>query len=251
MRNGRSTLPNRRARPMLPTVPMELPPRYHEDWRAPFYSAIADRLGPGMTVLDLGSGRAPTVGPQGRPQGVRYVGFDVSEQELLAAGDGMYDEMIVDDAAHRVRSLEERIDLVVSWQVLEHIRPLSLAIGNLYAYLKPEGSLVALFSGRWGFFSVINQLIPDRVGLPLVSRVNRREEMKQPVFPAHYDRCWYGALNAEFAGWGSVAITPMYRAANYLTFSPAAMRIYIKYEDFVCKRRIRNLATHYLVIATK
>src|SRR5215218_1572274 len=135
-----------------------LPPRYLFDWRAPFDHAIEARLAPGITVLDIGSGRNPAVALSSRPDDVTYIGLDVSSDELSAAEPGSYDEHVVVDAARLYEPLRGRADLAVSWQVLEHVRDLRATIDNIGAYLKPGGVFISLFSGSFSAFGVINQL---------------------------------------------------------------------------------------------
>lgn len=204
-----------------------------------------------MTVLDIGSGRAPSVPLEQRPPDTHYIGLDLSEAELRAARVGVYDEIVVGDAARPIGGLEGRIDLAVSWQVFEHIRPLRAALDNLHTYLLPDATLITLVSGRWACFSVINRIVPDRIGHPLVARLNRREEMNRPVFPAYYDQCSHRALGQALEGWSSVTILPLYRGATYFGFSSLLTRLYLSYENATVRHTLANLATHYLVVATK
>lgn len=203
------------------------------------------------TVLDIGSGRVPSMRLEARPSGVTYIGMDLSGEELAAAGPGVYDEAVVGDICVPVNALEGRVDLAVSWQVLEHVSSLQSAVDNIHAYLRPGGHFVALFSGSWAVFSLVNRMLPNRVGLPLVSKLNRREEMNRPAFPAHYDQCWHSALERAFGSWASVNITPLYHGATYFHFSEPLQRAYLVYENLLVKRGVRNLATHYLVTAEK
>ena len=131
-----------------------LRPRYTTDWQAPFEAAIAERLVPGMTILDIGSGRLPSIKLAQRPPRTRYIGLDISEPGVPAASEGAYDDIIVSNAAHFVPHLADRVDLAVSWQVLEHVRPLADAVAHVRCYLKPGGAFVSLLSGRWASFSV-------------------------------------------------------------------------------------------------
>lgn len=229
----------------------DLPERYRADWQAPFYSEVRSRLADASHVLDIGSGRVPTVLPADRPSGLTYVGLDLSAAELAEAGPGSYDETVVGSVADAVPELEGRFDLAVSWQVLEHVKPLPDALRNIHGYLKPGGEFVALFSGSWSAFAVVNRVLPDRIGLPLVAKLNRREQMNRPVFPAHYDKCWYSALEGMLAPWSSVSVTPLYQGARYFSFSPWAQRLYLRYEEFAMRRHLDNLATHYLLVATR
>lgn len=236
---------------MVEASPVELPARYATRWRDPFEAAIAQRRDTATAILDIGSGRHPTLGPGERPAGVRYVGFDLSADELAAAGPGAYSEHVVADVALRQPALDGAFDLAVSWQVLEHTRDLRGAVENVRAYLRPGGSFVALFSGAWSAFGVANRLLPNRIGTPLVEAVMRRKELNRPVFPAYYDRCYASALRRVFAHWASADIRPLYRGATYFGFSRRLTRAYLAYEDLIYRRQTANLATHYLIVAER
>ena len=118
---------------------VELPSRYQTRWQDPFEDSIRARLRDGITILDVGSGRNPTLTPAERPTNTTYVGLDVAGKELRMAGPGAYDKSVVADLATRVPGLVGSVDLAVSWQVFEHIKPLGAALDNLHAYLKPGG----------------------------------------------------------------------------------------------------------------
>jgi SAM-dependent methyltransferase len=230
---------------------VDLPLRYHTRWQGPFEDNIHSRLGEGMTLLDVGSGRHPTIDPPERPAHTTYVGLDISGEELRSAGPDAYDELIVADITSRVPQLLGHVDLAISWQVFEHVKPLGAALDNLHAYLRTGGTLVSLFSGRWSVFGVANRLIPDAVGSRLVERSMRRQQINRPVFPAHYDRCTYSALSKMTAGWSHVEIQPLFHAAPYFHFSRLLTRSYLAYENAACRAGLAGLATHYLLIAQR
>lgn len=114
-----------------------LPDRYHVPLRLDFDSRVKERLAPGCRVLDIGSGRHPAFASAERPEGVHYVGLDLSTSELEAAGEGAYDEMVEADASTFIPAFTESFDLVVSWQVLEHVPDMAAALENARRYLKP------------------------------------------------------------------------------------------------------------------
>lgn len=240
---------------MLPVSEREarvpLPTRYRTAWRPMYEDAIRDRLTPGATVLDIGAGRHPSLSADERPD-ARWVGLDISEDELKRAPEGAYQDHVVADLSRRVNALTGTVDLAVSWQVLEHVKPLGAALDNVYAYLKPGGELVALFSGGYSAFGIVNRLLPDQVGHKLVSKMMRRPaDGLHPVFPAYYDRCHASALRRMFAGWSDVRIEPHYRGAVYFHFNALVQRVYVAYESFAEDRGLENLATHYFVVARK
>jgi len=228
-----------------------LPPRYDTYWKGPFEGAIQPHLTEGARVLDVGSGRMPSIKPDRRPAGCEYVGLDVSAGELQAAGPAAYDQTIPVDVAREMPELHGRFDLAVSWQVLEHIELLDCAAENIRRYLRDGGTFVALLSGSFAVHAVVNKTLSDRMGYVLVSRVMGRTADKTPVFPAHYDRCYATGLRQVFGAFSNLTITPFYRAAHYFTFSPPLMRAYLAYENFVCRRGVENLATHYLIVAKR
>lgn len=228
-----------------------LPARYAMPWGEPFDEPIFERLEPGCSVLDIGSGRHPAVPLNKRPENVRYVGLDLSRAELLEAGPDAYTESIAADATALQPHLVDQFDLVISWQVLEHVKDLESTLENIRRYLKPGGLFVALFSGSWSAFGVINRVLPDWLGARIVDRTMKRTENNIPVFPAYYDRCSAKDLEPMLADWTESGIVPLYRGANYFDFLPPLRSAYLAYENLISRRQTANLATHYLIKAVR
>jgi SAM-dependent methyltransferase len=227
-----------------------LPARYGEDWRAPFDAAARACLVPGMRILDVGSGRSPTLRPSDRPAGCRYVGLDLSRSELIAAGAAAYDEVLVGDIADPNLAISTgQFDLALSWQVLEHVTSLEAALTNVRQSLAPGAHFVAQFSGRKSAIALANRAVPGRLSKFAMRRLLGRDP--RSVFAAPYDRCTYDDLVLLFAAWSSVTITPRFRAATYLGFLRPAQWAYLKYEDWTMRSGRNNLATHYLIDAVR
>jgi SAM-dependent methyltransferase len=227
----------------------ELPARYDGHWREPFGARLAASLRPQMRILDVGSGGFPTLPMDSRPRGCLYAGLDLSLVELQRAPRRSYDEFWVADIRARIPVLEDRYDLVLSCNVLEHVRPVDLAFENLRMYLRPGGRFLALFSGRFSVFAIVNRMIPRGVGVELMKRLLDRDP--KDVYPAHYDRCSYDQIVRMLGGWAQVEVVPLYLGAEYFNFSPALRSAYLRYENWACRAQYRNLATHYLVSAVR
>jgi SAM-dependent methyltransferase len=231
------------------TLRGDLPERYLVPWDSAFWDVLDAELRPGQTILDVGSGRRPTIAPDQRPAGCTYLGLDISRTELEAAPAGSYDEIVVSDASTFRPELADRVDLVVSLQVFEHVDALDVTFETLRRYLKPGGVIVTQFSGRYSVFGIANRALPHKVSKELLVRLLNRDP--DTIFPAPYDHCTYPALREILAPWSESEITPLYIAAHYFNFSRVAKAAYIGFEEQLVQHEKRNLATYYLVRAAR
>jgi SAM-dependent methyltransferase len=226
------------------------PTWYDEHWLDAWWERVRPAITPpGLTVLDVGSGRRPIVPVSERSPGTTYIGLDVSGSELELAGSEAYDERIVADAADRRPELDGRCDVVLSHQVFEHVRALDVAVDNIAGYLKPGGRLVTMFSGTFSAFGIVNRVLPEPIGFRLVAwRMGRDLD---DIFPAYYHACYDRAVHRLFASWSDVDIVPLFRGADYFAFNRWAHGGYLAYEEWARLTDRRNLATHYLVTARR
>jgi SAM-dependent methyltransferase len=241
--------------PTLDRVPAEelddvragrLPARYGYRMQDALLERLRPLLVDGVTILDVGAGRDPTLAPVDRPARCRYLGLDISAEELGAAGAGMYDETYVHDVAEPLADLRE-VDVIISWQVLEHVSSLPRALANLRAMLRPGGTLLAQTSGRFAVFALAAGAMPHTLRVKVLTRyLGHLEEDK---FPTRYDHCTASALRRLLGSWESGEVIPFYRGAPYFSMSRPLQRLYLAYENLVAARGWTNLATHYLVIA--
>ena len=224
----------------------ELPDRYGVEWMLPFTRLVGEELRPKMSILDVGAGAHPTLSPLQLPTGARYVGMDISASELRRAPTGSYSETIVADICMRDPALEAGFDLIVCFQVLEHVRPLPVALENLRRYLKPGGRLVAQVSGAFSATSLANRIVPNSVTPLIVSKLMRARS-KRDVFPAHYDKCWATALRGMSDRWAEFDVIPLFIAGQAFWFFRPIQAVVVGLEEWACANRHHNLASHYLI----
>lgn len=230
----------------------QLPERYRRSadaWRATFDDLLARTMAPGQRILDVGSGRLPTVPPEDRPPDCHYVGLDISREELETAPPGSYDEIFVADVRDRVASLEGRFDLVVSFQVLEHVKPLDAAFDNLRSYLDTDGQLVAQFSGKYSLFALANQAVPYQVSRWLLRHLLSRAEGTN--FPAHYHLCYQDAIERVLRPWGRSEVMACWFGEGYFNFLAPLRAGYIGFEEWARRNDHKNLAPYYVVHAVR
>jgi SAM-dependent methyltransferase len=226
-----------------------LPSRYGAGWRDPFDVAVRRHLRPGLRVLDLGAGAVPVIPPHARPVGCTYAGFDIDPAELEKAPRGSYDEEIVADATEFLPRLENQFDLIVSWQVLEHVPSLQDTLENCYRYLRPNGAFVALFSGRFAAFAIVNRVIPARIGEFAMQRLLGRDP--ETMFHAFYDRTWYAAVVPLLEKWTRWELVPLYLGAGYFAFNRLLHDAYLTFENWAARTGRVNLATYYVLAAER
>jgi SAM-dependent methyltransferase len=225
-----------------------LPSRYGYPMQNVLLERLAPLLVPGIAILDVGAGRSPTIGPERRPVGCTYVGLDISAAELDQAEPGAYEEKIVQDVS-KPSSLGRPFDVVISWQVLEHVRPLDRAFENLRLALRPGGTLLAQLSGSYAAFSLAARIVPHPVRVWAMARfLGHPQELK---FPTQHHRCHARGLKQMLSSWSSVEIIAFYRGADYFRAFRPLQRAYLAYEAAVERRALDNLATHFLVVARR
>ena len=222
----------------------ELPARYQVPWRSAFVARALDHCRPGMTIVDLGGGDSPTLPPGVRPASTTYIGLDPDAGDL---GRGHYDRRIVAGASDWQPDLAGTVDLIVAWNVLEHVPDMTSAMACLHAYLKPGGVFLARCAGRWAVFAIASRMIPHGLRLQMLSRLI--DEPAEDHFPTCYDGCTFRDFDRCFHEWSEHEITPLYRGGGYFAFSRPLQRAYLAYEAWVMGAP--QLATHYDIRAVR
>jgi SAM-dependent methyltransferase len=106
------------------------------------------------TVLDAGAGHTRQLE---LPAGAHLVALDISPDELARNEDA--DEKIVGDL--QTADLHGRtFDLVICWDVLEHLAKPEAAVSRLASWLRPGGALVVGVPNLWSTKGMFTKLTP-------------------------------------------------------------------------------------------
>ena len=109
--------------------------------------------------------------------------------------------------------------------------------------------MLAHLSGSFALFALASRLLPHRLRVWAMARL--LGHYAEEKFPTYYDRCYHRALERMLEPWSSASVTPFYRGAIYLSFARPLQRAYLAYESVAARRRLLDLATHYLVVARR
>ena len=175
--------------------------------------------------------------------------MDLTESELQLAPAGSYDQTRAADVTTFQPDLEGGFDLVVCFQVLEHVRPLAAAFDNMRRYLRPGGRLVAQFSGTFSLFGLANRVVPQWAIQRLVNRILPGHSYV--TFPAYYDKCWDAAIRRVLASWSEADVVPYYAGLGYFDSLAPLRAAYLAWEEWVMAHQWNNLAPYYVVDALR
>lgn len=119
--------------------------------------AVLDQLlaqVPAPRVLEAGCGSTSRIA---LPRERQLVGIDISERQL--ARHPALDERILGDL-ERTTWPAHSFDLVVCWDVIEHLQRPDLALSHLMASLRPGGGLLLAFPHFWSLKGLVTKLTP-------------------------------------------------------------------------------------------
>lgn len=207
---------------------------------------------PGQVVLDIGGGKdCPFLPFVTEPRAHLVVAVDYSEQELR--WNGSLDCKIVADAAARGFPFREAsADLIVSRSVVEHLHDNRAFFENCATVLRPGGVLVHTFPCRFAPFSLLNQLLPNRLTRRLIAYFQPQWQ-DDCGFPAFYDRCYFSAVQKLLTrnGFANQKFIFRYYQSVYFDFFFPLYALILAYDLVISYLQVRNLACAILVTAER
>ncbi len=120
-----------------------------------------------MRVLDAGCGRGRDFA---LPQDAYVVGIDISSEAL--AGNLSLDEAICADI-QTYPLPEEEFDLILGFDLLEHLDRPEAALENLRRALRPGGQIILTFPNLWSCKGLLTRFTPHRFHVWVYRRIFR------------------------------------------------------------------------------
>jgi SAM-dependent methyltransferase len=132
---------------------------------------IGERVGTGPfgVVLDIGCGRGDNrLGLLERPE-VAYIGLDIDPRHFPAPGASTAGARFVEASAHSIPLEEASVDMVVSFNALEHIPDPARVLAQVARILRPGGVFFTQFGPPW--HAPFGPHLVRHTGLPHVHHV--------------------------------------------------------------------------------
>lgn len=166
-----------------------LPERLQVDGNRDFLDRLIwNYVRPGMAVWDLGGGKCPCFSAERKAElRLHVTGLDLSEEELVSAPAGSYDEVVVADIT-KPMDVQNAADLVICQSIMEHVPDNQAAITAVARILRPGGIALIFVPCRKAWYARLNLSLPDTVRKKLVQLLyGDRAEFNG--FQPFYDRC--------------------------------------------------------------
>lgn len=178
------------------------------------------------------------------------VALDVSLDELYP--NRQADSEVAADAVEGLPFRDESVDLVVSSSVLEHLVDVEAFVAESVRVLRPGGSFIHLFPGRYSSFAVANRLLGPKWSARMLFLI-RPHARGICGFRAYYDRTYHSAICEILRrrGFCPIRMEADYYGSGYYSFFLPAYLVSVLYELTLYVIRPKNLAAYYLVIAQK
>lgn len=231
-----------------------LPPPFSRHLHTVYKYEVAELMNrrPGQVVLDIGGGKyCPFLPFVEEPAAYQVIAVDCSDEELR--GNTQLDQKIVADVAARALPFRDgTTDLVVSRSVVEHLHDNTAFFMNCARVLRSGGVLVHTFPCKFAPFSLLNQLLPNRLTRRLLAWF-QPGWVDSCGFPAYYDHCYYSAIRQLLARSGFInpRFTFRYYQSIYFDFFFPLYLLVLIYDLLVWSLGIRNLACAILVRAER
>jgi len=177
------------------------------------HSEFRKRVHPGFKVLDWGCGRGSDV-LHLRKMGIEAYGAETS-QATIDRGKALFDELGVDHASTiRLLSAQNRtdyadmsFDMILSYQVLEHVADLPGVAAEIHRLLRPGGISVHLYPAH-------RRIIEGHLFMPFVHWLPKNKLRYWAILA-----CTFAGVEPR-GGWFSTANSPATaRAKTYFTYS--------------------------------
>lgn len=229
----------------MPQARTDIFSRY-EQTVARYMNARRDQI-----VVDVGGGRScPFAKHKNRLANAKIIAVDVSPDGMKHNRD--VDGKVVADVLKALPFENEKVDIVVSSSVLEHLERLEDFIATSSRILKTDGHFIHLFPSKFAPFALINQMLPKKLSRRLLYFFNP-QSVGVCGFPSFYNKCYYSAMKPLLKKHGleMVDVHCGYFQSPYFSFFIPFFVLSAVYEIILQAMGAKNLCAYLMVVARK
>lgn len=203
-----------------------------QGYRGPYHeyeNLVLDLLVPGMSLLDVGCGRAFPMAEKWLSTGARVCGIDpVADRSAVPEG-----VEVIKGGSEEMPFGDQEFDVIASCAVLEHLEKPAKVFQEFYRVLKAGGKVVLLTPNKYDYVSVAAQLIPNHFHAKVVRTTEGRDEVD--TFPTFYRANSQRQLVrlATSAGFKLQRLEYMDQSPYALRFCPLLYRLACRYHHVV------------------
>lgn len=202
-------------------------------------------------IIDIGGGKNCVFARhKDFPMNAKIISVDISEEQVKNNCD--VDGKLVADAMKCLPFGAEKIDIVVSSCMLEHLRKAEIFIADSERILKKNGYFIHLFPSKFAPFAMINQMLPQKLSKKLLYFL-QPESKGVCGFPSFYENCYYSAIKSllEKYNFEVIQMHFSYYQSPYFCFFVPLFLLSALYEIVVQAIGAKNLCAYVLVVAKK
>lgn len=202
-------------------------------------------------IIDIGGGKNCVFARhRDIPMNTKIISVDISEEQVKNNHD--VDWKLVADAMQGLPFGTDKIDVVVSRCMLEHLGKTEMFIADSGRILKKDGYFIHLFPSKFAPFAMINQMLPKKLSKKLLYFL-QPESKGVCGFPSFYEKCYYSAFKSllEKYNFEVIQMHFSYYQSPYFCFFVPLFLLSALYEIVVQAIGAKNLCAFVLVVAKK
>lgn len=175
-----------------------------------------------------------------------YIGLDI---DFAPDCYKKYDKFLHQSIEHEI---PEKVDLIISKTLLEHVPDNEKSIKNMYNALQNGGIMVHHVPSKSHPYSLILRLVGPRLQKILIKYL-RPHAANETGYPAFFDYCSVGEMRKLLTknGFQNMEVKPYYFATDYFSFFVPLFLLVALFENFCRKFKLEYFASAMLVTALK
>lgn len=196
-----------------------------------------------QAIMEAGGVDRPMID---RSSDYTFIGVDIDERPECA---NLYDEFVVQSIEE---PLERKVDMIISFTLMEHVPDNSRAVKSMFESLRPGGTTHHYIPSKLHPYSLALRTVGPRMQKMLIPHLRPGAE-DVTGYPTFFNHCTPAAMETLFRehGFTEIAILPYYRANDYFAFFLPVYLLVSIFENFCYLIGLKPFASGFILSARK